>query len=272
MKSIILSLSMLVALTAFAQTPAGPVSSSSPAQSAVPAQTPAPASPAAPAAPQSPADGGRISVPADTTIPIMLITPINTKSAYVGASFYCESVYPITVANRIIIPKGSSVRGTITQVVRPGRVKGKALIGLRFDEMVLPNGTTVQLRAVLSGFGTTGGEKYKPDEGKIEGETTKGEDAGKVITTTVSGAEMGTIIGLEKGAVGEGAGIGAGAGAAAGAIWVLASRGKEAVLPHGTSLELKLTQPLNFSSWEVQPRTPYDAGPNSAPHGIGPGL
>jgi hypothetical protein len=260
-KSTILSLSMLIAVAGFAQTPAGPVSSTSPAQPAAPAQTPATSAPAAPA-PQTPADDSRIIVPSETMIPIMLLTPINTKSAFVGASFYCESVYPITVANRIIIPKGTSVRGTITQVVRPGHVKGKAQIGLRFDEMVLPNGTTVQLRAVLAGFGTAGGEKYKPDEGKIEGESTKGQDAGKVATTTVTGAEMGTIIGLEKGSLGEGIGIGAGAGAAAGVIWVLASRGKDAVLPNGTSLELKLTQPLNFSSWEVQPRTPYDEGPN----------
>ncbi len=270
MKSLILSLFVLaMTLPGFAQTPAGPSSSAAQAQPAAPAEK---STPASPPAQQAPADDGRIIVPADTMIPVMLLTPINTKSAYVGASFYCESVYPITVGNRIIIPKGTSVRGTITQVVRPGHVKGKAQLGLRFDEMVLPNGTTVELRAVLSGFGTTGGEKYKPDEGQIQGQSNKGEDAGKVITTTASGGEMGTIIGLEKGAPGEGAGIGLGAGATAGMIWVLASRGKDAVLPHGTSFEMKLTQPLNFSSWEVQPRSPYDEGPNMTRHPYGPDL
>jgi type IV secretion system protein VirB10 len=201
----------------------------------------------------------------------MLVTPINTKSAFVGASIYCESVYPITVGNRIIIPRGSSVKGTITQVVRPGHVKGRAQIGLRFDELILPNGTTVQLRAVLSGFGSPSGEKFKPDEGRIEGESTKGQDIGKIATTTVEGAGMGTLIGgLSNGHAGEGAGIGAGAGAVGGLIWVLASRGKDAVLPHGTSLELKLTQPLNFSRWEVQPRSPYDEGPTIPRREYGP--
>jgi type IV secretion system protein VirB10 len=200
----------------------------------------------------------------------MLETPINTKSAYVGAAFYCQTVYPITVQSRIVIPRGSSVKGAITQVVRPGRVKGKAQLGLRFDELVLPNGTTVQLRAVLSGFGSSSGEKFKPSEGKIEGEGTKGQDAGKIIETGVSGGEFGTIIGLNRGAPGEGAAIGAGAGAAAGVIWVLASRGKDAVLPHGTSLELKLTQPINFSRWEVQPHSPYDEGPSIPSHEYGP--
>ena len=201
----------------------------------------------------------------------MLLTPINTKSAFVGASFYCESVYPIAVGNRIVIPRGSSIRGAITQVVRPGRVKGRAQIGLRFDELVLPNGTTVQLRAVLSGFGSAGGEKLKPDEGKIEGEGSKGHDAGTIVRDGIGGGLSGTMIGAIEGHPGEGAAIGGGAGTLAGVITVLATRGKDAVLPHGTSLELKLTQPLNFSQWEIQPRSPYEEGPYAPRRGPGPG-
>ena len=82
-----------------------------------------------------------------------------------------------------------------------------------------------------------------------------------MIESGISGGELGTIIGLERGAPGVGAGIGAGAGAVGGLIWVMASRGKDAVLPHGTSLELKLIRPIDFSRWEVQPRSPYDEGP-----------
>ena len=127
MRIITLSPLMLgLALGGFAQTPAGPVGPAAQTPSAAPAEkaSPAPAAPAAPAEPPAAGDDSRIIVPAETTIPIMLMTPINTKSAFVGASFYCESVYPITVGNRIIIPRGSSVKGTITQVV--GRDMSKA--------------------------------------------------------------------------------------------------------------------------------------------------
>jgi len=275
MKAFTLPLLMLLfAFPGFPQTPAGPVGPAAEPQPGAPAEkaSPAPAAPAAPAEQPSAGDDSRIIVPAETTIPIMLLTPINTKSAFVGASVYCESVYPITVGNRIVIPRGTSVRGTITQVVRPGHVKGRAQLGLRFDELVLPNGTTVELRAVLSGFGSPSGEKFKPDEGRIEGESSKGEDIGKIATTTVEGAGMGTLIGglSNGGHAGEGAGIGAGAGAVGGLIWVLASRGKDAVLPHGTSLELKLTRPINFSRWEVQPRSAYDEGPTTPRREYGP--
>ena len=60
---------------------------------------------------------------------MILMNTINTRSAYVGESIYCESIYPITVGNHIIIPKGSSIRGTVTEVIRPGHVKGRAQIG-----------------------------------------------------------------------------------------------------------------------------------------------
>ena len=260
---------LFFALSGFAQTPGGPVTPAQP-QPAAPAESANPTV-AAPAVLGQPAgDNSRIIVPAETTIPLMLITPINTKSAFIGESIYLESVYPVTAGNRIIIPRGSSIKGAITQVVRPGRLKGRAQIGLRFDELVLPNGTTVQLRAVLSGFGSESGDKFKPNEGKIEGEGTKGRDAGTIARDGVEGGITGTIIGLERGSPGEGAAIGSGAGAMAGVITVLVTRGKDVMLPHGTSLEMKLTQPINFNPWEVQPRSPYDEGPSFPRREYGP--
>jgi type IV secretion system protein VirB10 len=200
-------------------------------------------------------------VPADTKIPLILNNTINTKSAYVGEAVYCESVYPITVGNHIIIPKGSSIRGTVTQVIRPGRVKGRAQVGLRFDELILPNGTTRHLRATLSGFGSEGDDRFKPQEGKLEGGGSKGKDAETIERTTLPGAEIGTIVGATKGAPLEGLGIGSAIGAATGVILVLATRGKDIVLPYGTSLELQLLQPVNFDREEVDPPSNYEQGP-----------
>lgn len=265
MKVITLSLLILtLAIPVIAQTPASP---------AIPPAQPQPTAPSAPAVPAgSPmaASNSKIVVPGDTTIPMILLNTINTKSAYVGQSIYCESIYPITVGNHIIIPKGSSIRGTVTEVIRPGRVKGRAQIGLRFDELILPNGTTRHLRATLSGFGSEGNDKYKPKEGQIEGGGSKGKDAETVARTTIPGAEIGTIVGAAKGAPLEGLGIGSAAGAAAGVAWILAARGKDIVLPHGTSLELQLSQPVAFDREEVEPASRYDAGPAMPRQEYGP--
>lgn len=273
MKAITLSILMLaLALPGLAQTPAGPVGPAAQPQPAAPAETatPAPGAPAVPADSPAATANSTIVVPADTRIPLILNNTINTRSAYVGEAIYCESIYPITVGNRIIIPKGSSIRGTVTQVIRPGRVKGRAQLGLRFDELISPNGTTRQLRATLSGFGSERDDKFKPQEGKVEGGGSKGKDVGTVVQTTVPGAEIGTIVGAAKGAPLEGLGIGSAAGAAAGVAWVLATRGKDVVLPYGTNLELQLLQPVNFDRIEIDPPSQYNEGPTIPRREFGP--
>jgi type IV secretion system protein VirB10 len=178
---------------------------------------------------------------------------INSRTAQAGQALYCETIFPITVGNRIVIPRGSAVKGSVTKVVRPGRGKGKAQIGLRFETLVLPDGTTLPLRATLSGFGGAGKEEFQPKEAKIEGASSKGEDAGKVAETTVTGAEIGVLAGAASGHLVEGLGIGSLAGAGGGLVWILASRGKEIVLPPGTNFELKLSAPLTLSRDDLGP-------------------
>ena len=203
----------------------------------------------------------KIVVPTDTTIPLELRNAISTRTASVGQAIYCDTIFPITVGNRIIIPSGSYVKGSVTQVVRPGRLKGKAQLGLRFDTLILPNGTTRPLRGTLSGYAGAGKETFAKKEGKIKGEGNAGSTAGKVAETTVTGAEIGTIAGAATHHVGEGLGIGSAAGAGTGLIWAALSGGKDLVLPSGTSLELQLGAPLTFDRDELEPSSRYDDGP-----------
>jgi len=211
-------------------------------------------------APSAPTES-TVTVPADTTIPLTLMNTINSRTTRPGQPIYCETIFPITLGNRIVIPKGSSVKGSVTQVVRPGRVKGKGQIGIRFETLVLPNGTTHSLRATLSGFGGTGKEGFKPNESQIEGASSTGEKAGKVAETTITGAELGTIVGAAERSPVKGLGVGSLAGAAGGLVWVFASRGKQIVLPSGTSFELQLSVPITFRQDELDPPSRYDAGP-----------
>ncbi len=221
--------------TGRAQNPSPPAGSQAPGAGAA----------ASPVAAARPADRAMV-VPADTVIPLRIVNTISTRTAYEGQTVFCRTTFPISVDNHIVIPVGSGVKGSITQVVRPGRIKGKGQMRLRFDTLVLPNGETLQLRGELSGFGGNGREGFKRQESQIEGESGKGRDAGKVVRTTVAGAEIGTIAGAGTHHVGEGRAIGSGAGAAGGLIWALASRGREIVLPAGSTFELQLVTPLTL--------------------------
>lgn len=206
----------------------------------------------APATRQSNSASSKVVVPAETTIPLALKNSISSRTAFVGQAIYCETIYPITVNDRIVIPVGTYVKGAVTQVVRPGRVKGKAQLGLRFDSITLPNGTTRPLRATLSAFAGNGQQGFRREESKVEGESSKKEDAGTIGTTAAQGA----IIGAIAGRGGKGAGIGGAAGGVGGLIYVLATRGKEILLSPGTNLELQLSAPLSFERDELD--SPYD--------------
>jgi hypothetical protein len=214
-----------------------------------------------------PSYGSALVVPANTAIPLQLRNAINSRTAYVGQAIYCETIYPITKNNRIVIPVGTYVKGQLTQVKRPGRMKGKAELGLRFDSITLPDGVTHRLRATLSGFAGNGKEGFRRDESKVEGESSKGQDA---ATVAVSGAEGATIGAITR--RGTGAAVGGASGALGGLIWVLATRGKDVVLPAGTDLELQLTAPLDLGAGDVS--TPANSldGPAIPHRDPGPGV
>src|SRR5262249_39783647 len=90
-------------------------------------------------------------------IPLSMINSVSTKHSVEGERVYLETVFPILVSGKIVIPPGSYVAGTVTQVKRPGRVKGRAELYLRFDSLTLPNGVTRDFRARVSSLDGRGG-------------------------------------------------------------------------------------------------------------------
>ena len=82
---------------------------------------------------------------------LVLVNSVSTKNPRVGDRVYLQTSFPIAVNNRIVIPEGSYVTGTITQVKRPGRIKGKGELYLRFDTLMLRNGVQRNFRGTVSG-------------------------------------------------------------------------------------------------------------------------
>ncbi len=190
-------------------------------------------------------------VPAGTTVPLSLINTISTKHSAPGDRLYLETAFPILVSGKIVIPVGSYVAGTVTDIKKPGRVKGRGELYVRFDSLTLPNGVTRNFRARMGGVdGDTQGELDKA-EGRVNSEGNKGGDARTVGETAGAGASVGVIAGEAAGHAVMGAGIGAAAGAAAGLIGVLATRGPDAVLERGSTVEMVLDRPLNFSEGDL---------------------
>jgi len=179
-----------------------------------------------------------LSVAKGTTIPVELLSRISTKTVKEGDNVYTSTIFPITVNNQIVIPVGSKIRGKITKVQRPGKVKGKAGLALSFQTIILPGGTTLPLFASLAGSDSASSN----EEGKLEGDSSVGDDVGKVATSTAVPAVVGGVANGSGRA--RGAAIGGAAGAGVGLATVLLTRGKDLVLDRGTTLELTLDRPL----------------------------
>jgi hypothetical protein len=227
-------LSFSVAGAAFAQAPEGPQ-----------ADPPAPAvRPVAAPTPRA-SSGQMITVPTGTRIGVTLENGISTASAKRGDSVYFRTSFPITINNKVVIPVGSYLRGEVTDSKRAGRVKGKGELRIRLNTLILPNGYTVDLNAEPNSTDGNGGTKTD-SEGKITGPGGKGKDAETVATTTATGAGIGAIAGG-----GKGAGIGAGIGGVAGLAAILFSRGPEAQLPRGSSMDLQLERDLQLDADQV---------------------
>src|SRR3984957_4154733 len=101
-----------------------------------------------------------------THIPLSMINSLNTKSSTPGDRVYLQTVFPILAGGKIVIPPGSYVEGTVTEVKRPGRVKGRGMLYVRFDSLTLPNGVTREFRARVGAVDGRSDEKLDKGEGK----------------------------------------------------------------------------------------------------------
>ncbi len=208
-------------------------------------------------------------VDAGTHILLNMINSVSTKQAVVGDRIYLETAFPVLSGKRIVIPQGSWVTGTITEVKRPGKVKGRGYLQVRFDSLTLPNGISKNFRSDLGAIDPRSDETLQREGSKVQSAGGKKSDAGTIIGASTAGTVIGAGAGGAAGHAGMGGGIGAGAGAAAGVLGVLMTRGPEAVLTKGSTVEMVLDRPITFE--------PADLDLSGAPpratlsEGAGPG-
>jgi len=202
-----------------------------------------------------------------TKVPLSLINSVSTKHSAEGDRVYLETVFPVLVNGRIVVPVGSYVAGTVTQIKKPGRAKGRGELYVRFDSLTLPNGVTRDFRGRIGSMDGNTKNELDRAEGKVTSEGNKTGDARTVGESAAAGASVGAVVGgAAKGSYGMGAGIGAAAGATAGMIGVLLSRGPDAVLTRGMTLEMVLDRSLTFDENELN-----FSGAYRAPHAASAG-
>ena len=168
-----------------------------------------------------------LTVPSDAVLGLQIERTVSSELARVEDKVEARVTRDVRVNDRIAIPAGSTVRGSVTEVDRGGRVKGKARLAIRFHTIVLADGTQVALRT---------------DPVVREGESPGGESAAKVGGAAVGGAILGAILGGGKGAAIGGA-VGAGAGTAA----AMSNDRNPATLSAGTTVTVRMQAPVTVT-------------------------
>lgn len=198
-------------------------------------------------APAAASESGTIEIPAGTKMLLSLKSAVNTKTAKAGDAVYLTSTFPVIVGDRVVLAPGVDVLGVIDSVTRPGRLKGRAQVSMHFTTLVLPGGYAVQLPGSVNSVPSTNGPVMKGNEGKIEQQSSVGQDARNISTATSVGTGAGALASVGSSNP-TGIGYGALAGGAGGVAYTLLTRGKDIELPVGEPIEMVFDRPLQLSA------------------------
>ena len=165
-----------------------------------------------------------VTLAAGTVLPVDLLTAVGSDISRVEQSVEGRLRAPVRANGVEVLPAGTAISGYVTQARRPGRVKGRGLVAVRFTRLDTPGEGTARISTAQI-------SRLAP--------ATKQQDALKIVAPAAAGAVIGRVAG-GKDAARKGAVI----GGAAGTGYVLSTRGKEVRLAKGTNLSVKLTAPL----------------------------
>jgi hypothetical protein len=170
---------------------------------------------------------------------------LSTATTIQGTKFAAELEQPVEKDGVVILPVGSVLEGTVTEVHTGRRITGAAALHLETRNVTLPDGTHYVIHAQLI---DTSKSQFKVDrEGTLVRKENVKENIAAMSLATGGGAVAGAMIGGGVGAV-VGAGVGAGLSTV---LWLKQDR--QATLSKDVDLVFSLTVPMVLK--------PLDNGP-----------
>ena len=152
---------------------------------------------------------------------------ISSETARVEDRVDARVTRDVKFGDRVAIPAGTRAIGTVMQVERGGKFKETAKLGVRFNTLVMADGTRVPINT----------------ETIIRsGDAPGNSSAAKVGGGAVAGTIIGALLGGSKGAA-----IGGAAGAGAGSAAVAAGDRSAATLPAGTPMTVRILTPVTIT-------------------------
>jgi len=166
-----------------------------------------------------------LTVARDSVIGIRLETNISSETARTEDRVVARVARDVTVEGHTAISSGSRMEGVVASVDRGGKFKDRARIGVRFNSLVLADGTRIPIETETI---------FR------EGDSPTREAATKVGASAAIGGVIGAVFGGKKGAA-----IGSTVGAAGGTAAVMTGAPADIALPAGTALTVRLVAPVS---------------------------
>jgi hypothetical protein len=163
-----------------------------------------------------------IAVPTGTTILVRMLDTVDSSKNPPGSRFTATLETNLVVGDTVVVPKGNTVYGRLSESKQAGRATGSSELQLELTDIVV------------------GGTAYPLLTGDYQ---VKGSSSGKRSAKRVlGGAGLGAVIGGIAGNAGKGAAI----GATAGVVGAVVQKGKSVNVPTETLLEFRLQQPASL--------------------------
>lgn len=159
-----------------------------------------------------------VEIPRNQELRVRLVRPLGSAISQVEEQFDATLARELRIRGVTVASANASAWGTVASVAAPGRVRGRASIGLILERLTLTDGSIMQLETNVE----------ERDQSSL------GSDLLRTLITTSVGAAAGGAVGGAKGAA-----TGAAGGAAAGAGASLLERGDEVVLPAGFEIRFR---------------------------------
>lgn len=166
-----------------------------------------------------------ITIPAGTVLRLRVTRGFGSDISRVEDPVSATLAQAIMIGGRTVLPAGSRASGYVSEATRPGKVKGRGRVAVRFTRI------TPASEADSYNMQTRSWVAVAP--------ATKTKDALTIGIPAAGGAAIGALVDGKKGA-GIGAAVGGGAGTAA----VLTTRGKDVRIGRGATLAVRLASPL----------------------------
>ena len=177
---------------------------------------------------QAPTVPPRLTIQRGAYLTVRTNQILSSDHSQAGDAFTATLEKPIVVDGLVVAQRGETLGGRVVYAKKAGRIKGVSHLAIQLTSLSLVDGQQVPIETQLIGQ---------------SGPTSRGRDAGAVVTTTGLGAAIGAAA---NGGVG--AAVGAGAGAVAGVIGVLVTRGHPTIIYPESLLTFEIQSPVTIST------------------------